>query len=148
MEPEDSASKANSQAIAAKKSNAWIPWDEYYKESSPEPSLVAPGTLVDLGPLRLRNLPHAIRFDICCAISLKQRLINTWTKSNYFQFSRFIFSTNTQGNTLPCTGLSVLQFLLQMAILDCYVNEGTENIREIQSCMTHCYEHCTVFHRI
>lgn len=73
---------------------------------------------MDFSPLRLRNLPYAIKFDIQSVISLKQKLTSRWTKQNYFQFSRFIFLTNTQGNTLPCTGLSVLQFLLQMAILD------------------------------
>lgn len=122
MEPEDRASRSNSQAIAAQKSNALIPRAEYYKQRSPEPSFVSPGTLMDFSLLRLRNWPHTIKFDIQCAISLKQRLTSTWNKSNYFQFSRFVFSTNSQGNTLPCTGLSVSQSLLQMAILD----EGTE----------------------
>lgn len=119
MEPEDNASRSNNQAIAAKKKcNALIPCDEHYKERSPESSFVSLGTLMDFSLLRLRNWPHAIKSGIWCAISLKQRLKSMWTKSNYFQFSRFVFSANPQDNTLPCTGLSVLQYLFQMAISD------------------------------
>lgn len=104
--------------LQQKKRNALIPCDEYYQEKSPESSFVSPGTWMDFSLLRLRNLPHAIKFGIRCAISLKQRLTSMWTKSNHCQFSRFVFSANSQGNTVPCTGLPVLQFLLQMAISD------------------------------